>query len=429
MDLVLATSLVSACDKCRDAPAAWHFAPRARLGSLYESPIAAQTPSEAALHLCRRCHADWMMEMASFGYDIHSHDLEHECGSGCYTRQNSRYVQHQAMLATTHDRRRAFLLTKRHDSMPGVNGTSLLASARTGHFLAAGYNRQTFYESVGDHETLLQLISSSDGLVAQGLPRHMADRSLVAFEIFEGVYNASQGEIQLPMSGERSLGLHAVAAERYRTGPGGGLEFWNSWGSGWGRKGYGFVSTEYLMHHFREAWVFRRGRWGPSQHKKVFLAESPDPRVVVRAWEVQNPRISGRFWGSWKTYEYDSISPIRECVVEVAEARNGIGIRAAWVFVYHDLDPETDEPFSEITELFVWPIFRRAGLGTALERWASDRARSYGSREIRLVYNESDNSPSPLRTAGRLFGPARGYEWRWRERVGPRAVATGYKSL
>lgn len=115
--------------------------------------------------------------------------------------------------------------------------------------------------------------------------------------------------------------------------------------------------------------------------------------------------------------------------MECIEARNAIGIRGAWNFLYHDIDSDSGQHFTELTELFVWPLFRRAGLATMLEKIACDRGKDFGSQEMRLVFNEADFHPSPARTAGRLFGPARGYQWRWRTRTGPRAVATGIKTL
>ena len=362
------------------------------------------------------------------GYDIHSHDIEQPCSPTCYTRRGGRQAQVRAMQLTSFDRTRGFLLTKTHDSMPGVNGSSMLASHRTTYFLSRGLWRQTFYEAVGRVETLLSLVAETEELGSLGLPTYMRDGYFLIFEVFESAYRAPAGDIQMPTASDRSLGLHAVHVTGQATG-GGGLEFWNSWGAGWGRRGYGSVSEEYLAKYFYEGWVVRSGRWGPTEHKRVFLCESPDPRESVRAWQIQNPRQGERFLKSWRAYCYESISPTRACVVECVEVRNWIGIRAAWIFVYHDLDPGFTEPFSEITELFVWPLFRRVGLATTLERWACDRARSYGSREMRLVYNEADNNPSPLRTAGRMFGPARGYQWWWRPRIGPRAVATGVKEL
>ncbi len=193
------------------------------------------------------------------------------------------------MQLTSFDRTRGFLLTKTHDSMPGVNGSSMLASHRTTHFLSRGLWRQTFYEAVGRVETLLSLVAETEELGSLGLPTYMRDGYFLIFEVFESAYRAPAGDIQMPTASDRSLGLHAVHVTGQATG-GGGLEFWNSWGAGWGRRGYGSVSEEYLAKYFYEGWVVRSGRWGPTEHKRVFLCESPDPRESVRAWQIQNPR-------------------------------------------------------------------------------------------------------------------------------------------
>jgi GNAT superfamily N-acetyltransferase len=417
------------CESCGTRAAEWHFRPRSRLGSLFEAVPEADTAPGNILTLCQACHADWMMNSACFGYDIHSHDVGEECTATCYTKRGARAAQFNAMQMTSMNRRRMFHLIKMIDGMPGINGSSTLAAQRAFYFISRTYYRQNFYESVANYNSLSSLVSATDELEALGLPWHMRDQHHLIFEVFESAYTAPAGVIQLPAARERSLGLHQVLVTGMQKPELDSFHFWNSWGANWGVHGNGSVSFEYLARYFHDAWVVRWGRWGPSRYKQQFLVRPPDGKDIVRAWQIQNPRVAHKFWGSWRTYYYESISPTRDCPIECLEIRNWIGIRAAWVFVCHDLHPSSGEPATEITELFVWPLFRRVGLATALERWACDRARAYGSREIQLVYNDADYYPSPMRTAGRLFGPARGYKWLWRARIGPRAVATGVKTL
>lgn len=45
-----------------------------------------------------------------------------------------------------------------------------------------------------------------------------------------------------------------------------------------------------------------------------------------------------------------------------------------------------------------------------------------------LFFNEADATLGPVSAAARLFGRARGYEWRWWQSVGPRLVARGQKT-
>ncbi|MHB8395484.1 MAG: GNAT family N-acetyltransferase [Candidatus Dormibacteria bacterium] len=410
-------------------PAEWRFRPRSQLGSLFEAVPAADTTSGNILTFCQACHAEWMVNSACFGYDIHSHDIEQACTPTCYTQRGSRFAQFNAMRMTATNRTRMFYLTKRIDGMPGINGSSTLAAQRAFYFLSRTHYRQTFYESVPDYASLLSLVNSSEEFEALGLPQRMRDQHHLIFEVFESAHTARAGVIHLPKEHERSLGLHQVLVTGIQKDGGEGFRFWNSWGTNWGIRGSGSVSIEYLTRYFHDAWVVRSARWGPSQHKQRFISGDSDAKQLVRDWQIQNPRMTNRFWGSWRTYFYESLSPTRRCPIECLEVRNWIGIRVAWIFLYHDIDSNSGAFVTELTELFVWPPFRRVGLATALEKWACDRARGYGSREIRLVYNEADNHPSPLRTAGRVFGPARGYQWRRRTQIGPRAVAIGIKVL
>lgn len=107
-------------------------------------------------------------------------------------------------------------------------------------------------------------------------------------------------------------------------------------------------------------------------------------------------------------------------------AVEGYELRIGWMFLRHSLGCDK---FSEITELYIWPIYRRMHLGTSLEEAAVSEAQDYGSTEIRLIMNEADAVIGPPRAAARKFAKARGYDLRWRDTVQPRARATGTKAL
>lgn len=83
----------------------------------------------------------------------------------------------------------------------------------------------------------------------------------------------------------------------------------------------------------------------------------------------------------------------------------------------------------EVPELFVWPTFRRMGIGRELEAIAQDISRAWDCSELQLMMNEADAIIGPPRAAARKFGEAMGYRWRWRAGVAPRTSATGIKRL
>jgi len=156
-------------------------------------------------------------------------------------------------------------------------------------------------------------------------------------------------------------------------------------------------------------------------------------REFRKVWEIENPRLRWTLARRARTAKigfYQTMSPrFGDRIVECIEIRNGFGLRMAWIFLRHgliDLKPTT-----EITELFVWPIFRRIKFGTFLEQWAVTRAQDWGSVVLQLVMNADDGiigPPSP-RTAARCFGSSLGYSWRWASPPGPRIAAVGVKRI
>jgi len=56
---------------------------------------------------------------------------------------------------------------------------------------------------------------------------------------------ARTGEVPMPTSNEELLGAHALYWDMYDK-PAGKVRFENSWGTGWGDNGYGYVPLEYL---------------------------------------------------------------------------------------------------------------------------------------------------------------------------------------
>jgi GNAT superfamily N-acetyltransferase len=98
----------------------------------------------------------------------------------------------------------------------------------------------------------------------------------------------------------------------------------------------------------------------------------------------------------------------------------------AWTFIRHWPGAAR---YSEITELYVWPLYRRMHFGAELESQAVELARAQGSSEIRSLMNEADSIVGPPRAAAREFAKACGYDLRWRTTVGPRARMTSVKSI
>jgi C1A family cysteine protease len=126
----------------------------------------------------------------------------------------------------------------------------------TGFLYAFAQNYQTIryyrYDPPGTtKEVLLDQIKTN---LAAGLP------SMFGFTVYSSINQAdSSGKIPYPTTGEQSLGGHAVDAVGYDdnlkikntdtngTETKGALLIRNSWGTGWGDQGYGWLPYEYVL--------------------------------------------------------------------------------------------------------------------------------------------------------------------------------------
>src|SRR5438093_363067 len=79
------------------------------------------------------------------------------------------------------------------------------------------------------------------------------------YETFESPAVAQSGVVQLPKRGERLVGGHAVVAAGYDM-PAKRFLVRNSWGTGWGRRGYFTMPFDYVTNAYLAAdfWTIRQ---------------------------------------------------------------------------------------------------------------------------------------------------------------------------
>ncbi len=112
------------------------------------------------------------------------------------------------------------------------------------------------------------LLKRVKSLIAYGLP------SMFGFTVFSSIGQAGQdGKIPYPCPGERIAGGHAVVAVGYddkrkikNTICGkettGALLIRNSWGTGWGDQGYGWLPYDYILKGLAvDWWVLLKNEW------------------------------------------------------------------------------------------------------------------------------------------------------------------------
>lgn len=382
----------------------------------------------AVLAFCRECWPRWLMWRARMGFDLHSHASEVPCSGACLAQRNGRQNQFEAQMALLQDREGGFFATKSIDHQPRVNGTQLIFGARTGRFMWR-MQRQGYYESTSDPAHVQRLFLNFAALREAGI-RQGLDGIVIVVEAFESWRRAKNGEVAMPGPSDKSIGLHCVFLTHYKA-HGEILGFVNSWGRGWGDRGYGTLSFEYLKKYLHEAFINRDARFGPRADR---FQETPNPLPIDerrRRSRIGAPRQ--RFKeriaeGESRVIEvYETSSPTTGRPVICVDVQNGFGLRMGWMFLRYC--PGQTASVMEIPELFVWPTFRRLGIGQELETIAQSIAQNWECSELHLMMNEGDALIGPPRAAARKFGQALGYTWRWKTEVAPRRNATGIKQL
>ncbi len=375
-----------------------------------------EPPTAHSFTLCSACRVLRIKFLAALGWDIHSHARDAPCMATCVTRTVGRRNQHWWMLEAASDRKWGFRIVKEIDGLPRVNAGPQLSAVRTMRFLSQ--KPQCCYQRIDTVEQLLTQLRLIDRVETAAGPTRTLPYVTLVLEVFEWDHRSKTGQLRIPGSGVRSLGLHTVVPEGRRVHDEHDLpvvEFWNSWGGTWGHNGYGSVDREYLDRYFREAWIIWDARWGwhPSSPDSFW---QNDPQHLRRLWTIENRThvapLSGGYSGdAWRLERFSTVALSGE-ILEVIQVRNGYGLRMGWAHLFHADYPE----ISEIRELFVMPAFRRQSVGAVLEGMCTESALRVGSVEIHLLMHEADSVigvSNPPRAKARRFATSRGYEWRW----------------
>lgn len=187
---------------------------------------------------------------------------------------------------------------------------------------------------------------------------------MASFDTYGDWFNAPEGRIPRPVSGENLSGGHSILLIGYDDATS-EFKFRNSWGPGWGDRGNGYLPYDVFDSTCTEAWT-------------EDLMRSPARRDIspaVLSWAEDEGEIG---------------------ILHCHELVHDGGERIAWAFAVEG------SGLMELEELFVIPRFRKRGNGTMLTRLVEALAQERAC-DLRAWVPHVDCAARNLAIVERLF--------------------------
>lgn len=211
----------------------------------------------------------------------------------------------------------------------------------------------------------------------------------VSFHAFSSIFSTKDGEIPIPSVSDRYVGRHSVRVVGLRDNN--TLMFHHGW-SGWAQgDGIGYLTREYFDRFAIGAMVSRPFDRGPlADTADDLLSGRIGDKEWLRAWRTPRPHGVIVVDESGHRLEWaQTWSLVYECALEVLSVtlhRGGKRLRVAVGIMSYERDPTC----ATLTDLFVWPTYRRQGHATRLLNFAIDRATQLGVTQLGVCIWDAD---------------------------------------
>ncbi len=260
-----------------------------------------------------------------------------------------------------------------------------------------------YYEFLSDFDVVATAAFLNSRARKYEVPVEQTGSVMVDYAAYPSVFNPLDGFISMPSTEEKSIGRHVAGAIGLVDED--TLLVRHAW-SGWTEDGTAKMSREFFETYCRAAMLVRPWDRGPLQETVQELLRTSNPDTFQSLWGQSGGPVFARQadtpWRSLTLSSHPTWSLNFEVPAEVLTLTDHAGVRIGVAVLIH----EGDE--SVISDLFIWPSYRRRGLGTVLEQFAAERATDSGSRNVIAYVFEADAEKGMLRASG--FLESRGYE-------------------
>ena len=275
-------------------------------------------------------------------------------------------------------------LGKQIDELGG-DWTFNLIPPRTGNFHLKKLPVE-FYEPLGSFDRLsLEALLYSRAL-SFGVDEYDVGTIIMDFVAYPSLFNPIDGFVATPSENEQSIGRHAakvIGVSDEET-----LIVRHAW-SGWTPDHTAKMSRTFFEKYACGSLLARRWDRGPTATSVRSLLETASREEFQRLWSQKRraPAISGvqTTFGRMQLTAYETWSLSEELPAEVLTLTDYSGARVGVAILVHD------EETTSFVDLFIWPPYRRSGLGASLEFFAEERAVANGNQELLAYIWEADS--------------------------------------